>query len=199
MKSLGDAADRVVVWGGMIDAADYTLVGSDNLEGGRLVGQHLKEYGRKKIVFLGDIDLPEVKLRYDGLTSVLDSADNGLDPVLHINSSFDGREAYSKVLSLCESSNKFDAIFAASDVLAIAAIHAVQSKGLHVPKDVAVVGYDNIGQAAMISPGLTTIDQNIAMGGEIMVNALIDKIAGKPVKAALTPTKLVIRGSTVGA
>jgi DNA-binding LacI/PurR family transcriptional regulator len=82
-------------------------------------------------------------------------------------------------------------------VLAIAAIHALQSKGLRVPEDVAVVGYDNIGQAAMISPGLTTIDQNIKLGGEILVNTLVDKIAGNPVRATLTPTKLVIRGSTV--
>ncbi len=198
LKSLGDAANRVVVWGGMIDAADYTLVGSDNFEGGRLVGQHLKDIGRNRIVFLGDIDLPEVKLRYDGLVSVLQGQENGNDPPLLITSSFDGHEAYRKVLELCDSSTGFDAVFAASDVLGIAAIHAVQSKGLRVPEDVAIVGYDNIGQAEMISPGLTTIDQNIALGGEIMVNALIAKIAGKPVGSALTPTKLVIRGSTSG-
>ena len=198
LKSLGDAASRVVVWGGMIDTADYTLVGSDNFEGGRLLGRHLKEIGRQKIVFLGDTELPEVKLRYDGLISALDGKGDGRSSVHHISSSFDGREAYGKILALCDNPEKFDAIFAASDVLAIAAIHAVQSKGLRVPEDVAIVGYDNIGQAAMISPGLTTIDQNIAMGGELMVNALIDKIAGKTVHATLTPTKLVIRGSTMG-
>lgn len=199
LKSLGEAAARVVVWGGMVEEADYTLVGSDNLEGGRLVGQHLRQINRRKVAFLGDIDLPEVRLRYDGLMSVLREQGETFDPALLIPSSFDGQEAYQKVLELCDSANRFDAIFAASDVLAIAAIHAVQSKGLRVPEDVAVVGYDNIGQAAMISPGLTTIDQNIALGGAIMVNALIDKIAGKPVKTALTPTKLVIRGSTMAA
>lgn len=198
LKSLGDAADRVVVWGGMIGATDYTLVGSDNFEGGRLVGQHLEEIGRQKIVFLGDTELPEVRLRYAGLMSVWGDDSGNSGAVSHINSSFDGHEAYDKILDLCEGANKFDAIFAASDVLAIAAIHAVQSKGFRVPEDVAVVGYDNIGQAAMISPGLTTIDQNISLGGELMVKALIDKIAGKTVKATLTPTKLVIRGSTTG-
>jgi DNA-binding LacI/PurR family transcriptional regulator len=197
LRSLGDAADRVVVWGGMIDAADYTLVGSDNFEGGRLVGQHLKDIGRQRVVFLGDIDLPEVELRYNGLMSVWNG--EGADQsVMHVRSSFDGHEAYRQTLALCESAHSFDSIFAASDVLAIAAIHAVQSKGLRVPEDVAVVGYDNIGQAAMISPGLTTIDQNIKLGGEILVNTLIEKIAGNPVSATLTPTKLVIRGSTVG-
>ncbi len=195
LRSLGDAADRVVVWGGMIDAADYTLVGSDNFEGGRLVGEHLNNIGRHKVVFLGDIDLPEVELRYNGLISACDGA--GANPsVFHVRSSFDGHEAYRQTLALCDSAQSFDAIFAASDVLAIAAIHALQSKGLRVPEDVAVVGYDNIGQAAMISPGLTTIDQNIKLGGEILVHTLIDKIAGNPVRATLTPTKLVIRGST---
>lgn len=196
LKSLGEAANRVVVWGGMVDEPDYTLVGSDNFEGGRLVGQHLKDIGRNQIAFLGDIDLPEVRLRYDGLLSALSGHGDERHPVLTIPSSFDGHEAYRKIVELCDSPKRFDAIFAASDVLGIAAIHAIQSKGLRVPEDVAVVGYDNIGQAAMISPGLTTIDQNIALGGEIMVNALIDKIAGKPVKATLTPTNLVIRGST---
>lgn len=196
LKSLGDAANRVVVWGGMIDAEDYTLVGSDNFEGGRLVGQHLKNIGRQKIAFLGDIALPEVKLRYDGLLSVLQAQGDPHESPLLIPSSFDGNEAFQKIRTSCDSAARFDAIFAASDVLGIAAIHAVQSKGLRVPVDVAVAGYDNIGQASMISPGLTTIDQNIALGGEIMVNALIDKIAGKPVTGTLTPTKLVIRGST---
>ncbi len=197
LRSLGDAADRVVVWGGMIDAADYTLVGSDNFEGGRLVGEHLKNIRRRRVVFLGDIDLPEVALRYNGLMSVWngDSADTS---VMHVRSSFDGHEAYRQTLALCDGAERFDAIFAASDVLAIAAIHALQSKGRRVPEDVAVVGYDNIGQAAMISPGLTTIDQNIKLGGEILVNTLVDKIAGNPVRATLTPTTLVIRGSTVG-
>ncbi len=199
LKSLGDVADRIVVWGGMTDEADYTLVGSDNFAGGRLVGQHLTDIGRRNIAFLGDITLPEVRLRYNGLTSVLAGLGGEFAPSLMISSSFDGQEAYSKILDLCESANSFDAIFAASDVLGIAAIHAVQSKGLRVPDDVAVVGYDNIGQAAMISPGLTTIDQNIALGGEIMVNALLDKIAGKRVHATLTPTNLVIRGSTLSA
>lgn len=196
LRSLGDAADRVVVWGGMIEAADYTLVGSDNFEGGRLVGEHLKDIGRHRVVFLGDIDLPEVELRYNGLMSVW-NGDGPDTSVKHVRSSFDGHEAYRQMLALCEGAESFDAVFAASDVLAIAAIHALQSKGLRVPEDVAVVGYDNIGQAAMISPGLTTIDQNITLGGEILVNTLVDKIAGNPVRATLTPTKLVIRGSTV--
>ena len=162
LRSLGDAADRVVVWGGMIEAADYTLVGSDNFEGGRLVGEHLKNIGRQRVVFLGDIDLPEVELRYNGLMSVWKGG--GGDPsVMHVRSSFDGHEAYRQTLALCEGAERFDAVFAASDVLAIAAIHALQSKGLRVPEDVAVVGYDNIGQAAMFSPGLTTIDQNIKL------------------------------------
>ncbi len=197
LRMLGDVANRIVVWGGMIEEADYTLVGSDNFVGGRLAGQHLTDIGRRKIVFLGDIDLPEVKLRYDGLMSVLDNQGGALDDVRLVPSSFDGQDAYGKILELCNNGYRFDAIFAASDVLGISAIHAVQSKGLRVPEDVAVVGYDNIGQAAMISPGLTTIDQNIALGGEMMVDALIDKIAGRQAGAMVTPTQLVIRGSTV--
>ena len=93
----------------------------------------------------------------------------------------------------------FDAIFAASDVLAMTAIMALQAKGRSVPGDVAVVGYDNIGQAKLSTPPLTTIDQDIAGGGQLMVDLLLRQLAGEDVKSQVTSTRLIVRGSSLPA
>ena len=77
-------------------------------------------------------------------------------------------------------------------------LHALQARGLRIPDDVAVVGYDNIGQSAMTTPPLTTIDQHFRDGGERMVELLLRKIDGKRVTSTLLPTTLVVRGSCGG-
>jgi len=197
LKAIGPLAQNVVVWGGQIENTNYTLVGSDNVEGGRLAVQHLFDQGRRRVLFLGDISLPEVKLRYDGLTKVYE--DNGLshDPELLLKASFGNHDTFNLIVDYIDQNHSFDAIFAASDVLAMAAIHALKSKGMTIPEDVSVVGYDNIGQSSMMTPSLTTIDQNISVGGEMMVELLLSKLDGKEVQSQLTPTKLVIRKSSV--
>lgn len=195
LNTLGSHARNVVVWGGRTGRANYTLVGSDNIEGGRKATDHLIKLGRRSILFLGDTELPEVKLRHDGLLKAHE--EHGLQPPdnLVLRLAFGGNTTFDAVCALVDEGRAFDAIFAASDVLAITAIHALAARGLKVPEDVSVVGYDNIGQAALTTPPLTTIDQNIQLGGEIMVDLLLRKIAGERVRSTMTPTRLMIRGS----
>ena len=199
LNALGPLSKNIVVWGGKTGRTNYTLVGSDNTEGGRTAAIHLLGLGRKSILFLGDIDLPEVKLRHDGFEKA--HAEHGIthDPDLLLKLNFGGNMTFDAVRALVDQGRAFDAIFAASDVLAMAAIQALQSRELRVPYDVAVVGYDDIGQAAMSTPSLTTINQNIKLGGEIMVDLLLRKIAGERVQSRLTPTQLVVRDSCGGA
>ena len=199
LNALGPLSKNIVVWGGKTGRTNYTLVGSDNAEGGRTAASHLLTLGRKSILFLGDIDLPEVKLRYGGFEKA--HAEHGLthDPDLILKLNFGGSMTFDAVRAVVDQGRAFDAIFAASDVLAMAAIQALQSQGLRVPDDVAVVGYDDIGQAAMSTPSLTTINQNIKLGGEIMVDLLLRKITGEKVRSRLTPTQLVVRDSCGGA
>lgn len=196
LNALGLMAEKVVVWGGNTGQQKYTLVGSDNLEGGRLAGEHLLAIGRKKILFLGDIDLPEVALRYQGLKKAHADTGRRHDTKLVLDLDFGGRRAFDALQDLIEEGVEFDAVFGASDVLAMAAIHALQAKALSVPGDVSVVGYDNIGQASIATPTLTTIDQNIAMGGERMVELLLRKLDGKKVKSEMMPTRLIVRQSS---
>jgi DNA-binding LacI/PurR family transcriptional regulator len=191
-------SNKVVVWGGRVGRVRYTLVGSDNVKGGMLAADHLLSLKRKRILFLGDPSLPEVALRYEGFEAA--HREHGLahNPKLTIPLNFGGETTYRAVLDLIDSKARFDGIVAASDVLAMAAMHALRARGLDIPSDVAVVGYDNIGQAAMTNPPLTTIDQHIKLGGERMVELLLRKIDGKTAASTLLPTTLVVRESSGG-
>lgn len=197
LNALAGNTDRVVVWGGLLEDARYTIVGSDNVDGGRLAVRHLLASGRKRILFIGDTDLPEVALRYRGLMDAHSERKLRHDRKLLLPLSFGAVNAIRDVADFIRSGVKFDAIFAASDVLAIAAIHAIKGEGLSVPEDVSVIGYDNVGQSASTAPPLTTIDQNIALGGELLVDSLIKKISGVKVASRLTPTELIVRKSTI--
>lgn len=197
LNALDTWSKNIVVWGGRHGETNYTLVGSDNLEGGRLAGAHLIGQGRRKILFLGDTNLPEVALRYEGFRKAHELAGISHDPTLKMNVAFGGDNVFQRIRDSLNAGNQFDAVFASSDVLAISAIHAVSAAGLSVPHDIAIVGYDNIGQSELVTPSLTTIDQDIVAGGERMVDLLLRKINGEAVQSYLTPTKLIVRRSSM--
>ena len=196
LNALGDLSNKIIVWGGDDKIGNYTVVGSDNIRGGRLAAKHLFERGRDRILFVGDTGLPEVKLRYDGMVEA--HRDKGImhDPGLQLSVPFGGKAAFAAIQTFLENRQDFDGLFAASDVLAIAAIHALRKHGKVAPDDVAIVGYDNIEQSGMVTPSLTTIDQNIAEGGELLVSLLLDKLDGKNVRSRLTETRLIQRKSS---
>jgi len=89
----------------------------------------------------------------------------------------------------------FDAVFAASDLIAMGVIHALQDRGRRVPRDVAVVGFDDISSAADFNPPLTTIRQDTRVAGELLVDNLIGLIDGQPVEPRLIAPQLVVRAS----
>ncbi|MBR9808889.1 MAG: LacI family transcriptional regulator [Alphaproteobacteria bacterium] len=195
LNELAEVHSNFVVWGGRIKRAKYTTVGSDNVKGGHIATTHLLERGAKRILFLGDPELPEVKLRYDGFLKAQKEAGISHDPSYLLRMNFGGRTTYNQVLEFLRAGNEIDGIFASSDLLANSAIHALVAKGLSVPGDVRVVGYDNIGQASMMTPPLTTVSQNIAQGGQMMVELLLAKLEGEKVNSRFTKTELIVRDS----
>jgi LacI family transcriptional regulator len=90
-----------------------------------------------------------------------------------------------------------DAVFAASDVMAVGAMHAIQGAGLRVPEDVAVTGFDDIPLAARTNPPLTTVRQPIQRLGATAAETLIDLIdhPGTQPRRVLLTTELIIRAS----
>ena len=190
----------LVVWGAQLANQLYRSVGSDNLSGGLQAARHLLETGRRRIAFFGDIALPEVAQRYEGYLKA--HADAGIRalPALTVSMPFVASEAQVRVAAFLDGkqAHKLDAIFAASDVLAMSAISALVKRARRVPEDVAVVGYDDIELAAHLHPSLTTVHQSVELAGEALVSTLMKLLASEPASSVNLPTLLRIRESTVG-
>lgn len=185
----------LVVWGAHLPNQAYCSVGSDNIGGAYTAVAHLLARGRRRIAFLGRDDVPEVALRKEGYLRALAKAGIDPDPALSAPAHFTVDTAYDTVRGLVERGVAFDAVFAASDVIAMAAIKALSAAGLRVPQDVAVVGFDDIGLAAFANPPLTTVRQDLARGAKVMVDLLFRRMAGEDTPSATMPAELVVRKS----
>jgi DNA-binding LacI/PurR family transcriptional regulator len=95
-----------------------------------------------------------------------------------------------------ESGVQFDAVFAATDVIAISSMRALTGSGLAVPRQVAVVGFDDIAMAAHVHPSLTTVRQDVARGATLLVDLLLRRIAGEEPGSVALPGELVVRESS---
>jgi len=187
----------IVVWGAQLPQQLYCTVGGDNVAGGELAGAHLLALGRKRIAFFGDINLPEIGQRYDGLCNALRAAGMAVDAALLVPALFvpdGGRLAVEQLLA---SGVPFDAIFAGSDLMAMEAINALRQRGLDVPGRVAVVGYDDIQLSSYFHPPLTTVQQPIQEAGRALVASLLELTEGRPAPSLQLPTQLIVRHSTV--
>jgi DNA-binding LacI/PurR family transcriptional regulator len=146
---------------------------------------------------LGDVSehSPEFALRYKGYCRALEKAGLVLDSRLQINAETSEEEGYKATLALLQKRIPFDAVFGASDLIAIGAIKALEEAGMLVPSDVAVMGFDDIPMASYTHPPLSTVQQNTALAGELLVESLLKKVKGEPVESLLLPAKLIVRGS----
>lgn len=186
----------VVVWGTQMPQQIYCTVGGENVVGGLLATQHLLGLGHRRVVFLGDVALPEVMHRFQGYQQAHADANLSADPALLITVPFDAHEARAGITRLCETGVSFDAVFACSDVLASATTQALTVFGRRVPDDVAVVGYDDIEWASHSNPPLTTVRQPIARAGVELVDVLLRTIQGEQVQPRSLPVELIVRAST---
>ncbi len=192
---LAETEGRFVVWGADLPGQKYCSVGSDNIRGGQKATNHLIRLGRKNIVFLGDIEEPEIGQRYQGYAHALDKARLPLDEALVSSAHFELESAEAAVDAMLAKKIHFDAIFAASDLIAVGAIRAIKRAGLEVPDDISVVGYDNIKISRYASPPLTTISQDMAKAGRLMMSKLLNSTDSKEILSERLPTELIVRES----
>ncbi|NNM60554.1 MAG: LacI family DNA-binding transcriptional regulator [Steroidobacteraceae bacterium] len=186
----------LVVWGAHLAQQLYCTVGGDNFSGGEVATNHLIDVGRRRIAFLGDVELPEVAQRHAGYREALARHRLPIDPGLVVPISFVAERARAAVQGLIDRKVGFDAIFACSDVLAMTAVSTLRENGLQVPNDVAVVGYDDIELAAYFNPPLSTVRQLIDAGGRALVDSLFSLLAGKRELPKVLPTELIIRATS---
>ncbi|EGM70042.1 LacI family DNA-binding transcriptional regulator [Shewanella sp. HN-41] len=186
-----------VIWGAEHNNKSVLSIGCDNHQGGLIATEHLISLGRKAFAFLGDASShsPEFRDRYLGHVKALQMANIPVDSNKQVSAISTESSGYDAAMLLLERGAKFDAIFAASDLIAIGAIRALKEKGIAVPEQVAVVGYDDIPVASFANPPLTTIKQNTQLAGEILVESVLKLIRGIEVSPQLIPTTLVVRSS----
>jgi DNA-binding LacI/PurR family transcriptional regulator len=146
---------------------------------------------------MGDPDLPEVAQRLRGHRQALAEAERETEPTLELHTPFDANQARADLSRLIESGTGFDAVFACSDVLAMAVVQVLRAHGKEVPRDVAVVGYDDIEWASHAYPPLTTVRQPVSVAGIEIVDALLAIVAGEVVPPRTLPVELVLRRSSL--
>jgi len=196
LSALANANTRFIIWGPKIDDQPGHSIGCDNVSGGYQATKHLIDHGRRRIAFFGATgQSPEHLARHDGYVKALREAGIEPDEQLKIDAYSSDGEGYRAVLKLLDRKQAFDAVFAVTDVIAIDAMRALEDNGYAIPRDIAVVGFDDIQLAAHVTPALTTVRQDIRLAAEGLVEGIVGLIEGRPVESTLMAPKLVVRAS----
>lgn len=165
-----------------VDHLDIPSVSIDNIAAVMDVIQYLISLQHEKILFLnGAPDNISCRDRLRGYRIAHDQAGIALDARLVVESDCTPESAYQTVQRAFDSGPEFSAVFCGSDVMAIGAMRAIRDRGLRIPEDVSVVGFDDIDFAAFVEPALTTVYQPAIEIGEIAVKMWMDLFAGKAI------------------
>jgi DNA-binding LacI/PurR family transcriptional regulator len=200
LAALANANTRFMIWGPIVKDQPGHSFGCDNENGGFQATEHLLELGRKHVAFIGSTSRrsPEHDSRHAGYVRALRATGMQANAKLKRSADNSEHQGYSATRELLDSGEPFDAIFAATDLIAIGAMRALQDAGLQVPGDVSIVGFDDMPLAAYVTPALTTVQQNAEAGAEGLVAGIVGLIEGTPVESTLMAPKLVVRDSCGG-
>jgi len=198
LNAMADAGLPFVVWGARLAGQQYATVGSDNAEGGRLATAHLLAQGARRVLFFGDPALPEIGQRCQGWRAAHRAARRPVDAAALRPVPFVTEAIEREVERLLHERDPFDAIFAASDLMAMTIVGTLRRLGRRVPEDVHIVGYDDITLSAHFVPPLSTVRQPIEAAGEALVELLLEQMAGEPRRSTLLATELIVRQSSGG-
>jgi DNA-binding LacI/PurR family transcriptional regulator len=196
LNALADRGLPFVVWGGISSDERYCVVGGDNLTGGYLATRHLIENGCQQIAYIGDVTFKEGKLRHDGYLRALE--EYGIPVTSDICKPLLLRESELRpaINNWLDSGVRFDGLVATSDVSAMHLISALAARGLSVPGDVKVVGYDDVPMASHMVPSLSSIRQPTDLAAKAMVKNLICLLNQQKPESVMLPADLVIRQSS---
>ena len=188
----------VVLFNRYVPGLPASSVTSDNFEGGRAVAHLLAGAGHQRIAFIaGQEDSSTSRDREAGFTKGL--AEHGITACARAVGSYTREGAALAIHTLFGGTTHPDAVFVANDHMAFVAIDLLRIQyGLRIPEDVAVVGYDDVPEAAWAGYSLTTVAQPAEEMVQATVTILLDQVERREVSrsAAVLPSRLVIRGST---
>lgn len=197
LEQLAEQGTHFVHYGAVLEGHPGLAVGCDDYHSGIEATRHLISLGRRRIAFLGYASsrYPEFLGRYRGYAEALQAAELDVIPELQadaVSTVEFGQMAARKILAGGE---PFDAIFAASDLIAIGALGVLQDANISVPGQVSLVGFDDIPAASMVTPPLTTMMQDTHLAGEVLVETLLKLMRGETAERTILPCRLVVRKS----
>jgi len=200
LREVPDSRVPVVLVNRTVDGATCDQVSSDNVAGGASVARYLVACGRRRIAMIGGTGVAStIRDRERGFRLALDEAGRPLDFAYCAQvDTFSHETGRATVQRLLELAQPPDAVFCTNDVIALGAIDGARARGLSVPEDLWVVGYDDIEMASWGAYDLTTVRQPLEEMVGLAVGHLRSRIRGDtsaPVRDCL-PNGLVIRGST---
>ncbi|MDN5338496.1 MAG: hypothetical protein PWQ20_1566 [Thermotogaceae bacterium] len=199
--------ESCVAFGTVFPSGKFDIISPDNFKGGYIATKHLIEIGRKKIAMLHSTNFEsekKLKERFQGYIKALkDHSIEFHEELLFVQKlssekAYDTQGAYLTIKEKLEEV-EFDGLFCYNDEIAYGAIEAIKEKGLKIPEDIAVVGYDDLEFSHMISPSLTSITFDKYKLGYKTVEMLIERIKNPELepRTELIDVGIVVRKSTV--
>ncbi len=175
----------------------YSTIGIDNVEAARIATAHLVSLGRQRIAHLaGPLEWREARDRRDGWLAAL--ADAGLEPGPMAVGGWTAASGAAAFAQILEADPTVDGLFAASDQMALGALHVANQRGIRMPEQLAVVGFDGLPEAAEFTPSLTTVFQPLNQMGKLAVAELLATVRSETMPApryVSLPTELILGDS----
>ncbi|HLT11071.1 MAG TPA: LacI family DNA-binding transcriptional regulator [Micromonosporaceae bacterium] len=174
-------------------------IGATNWSGGLAATEHLLSLGHRRIgMIAGPRRLLCSRARLDGYRAALDAAGTEVDEDLVRYGDFGHESGLAAATALLEMPDPPTAIFAASDVMALGVYEAARRKGLRVPEDVSVVGFDDLPEVRYAAPALTTVRQPLSEMGMLAARTVVRLASGESLESPRIElvTALVVRDST---
>ncbi len=173
-------------------------VGATNWQGAYNATEYLIKLGHTRIGFItGWLDLGCSVDRLEGYRSALRTHHMSEIKELIFEGTFEQPDGYNGACAFLDLPNPPTAIFASNDVMAMGVMEAIRNRGLRIPEDISVIGFDDIPQASLTHPRLTTVNQPLEKMGRVATQILLDLLNNpeKKVKRIELPTELVVRDS----
>ncbi len=186
----------VMDWGPILFASDK--IQDNSLQGGYMAAKHLIECGHKEIgCITGPLIRHQAQMRYEGHKRALAEAGIAINPDWIVESDFECEGGYQAFEKLYQRGKLPSALFVSNDMMAMGVIQAASQRGLRVPDDLSLIGYDDVHIAKFMTPALTTIHQPKYRLGKAAVDTLLYRLENPDTTAQvvqLEPT-LVVRNS----
>ena len=167
----------VMDWG---PNADTDIIEDNIFTGGYIATKHFIDCGHKAIgLIAGELDKTTARTRYEGFVKAMNEANLSIHENWIMEGFFEPEDGYECMNKILSQDSLPTAVFCCNDVMALGAISAITEKGLRVPDDISIIGYDNIHSSRFYAPPLTTIHQSKSRLGAQAVNLLFERIANK--------------------